>query len=726
MKQKEASNRAFVYIPLLLFAVIAAVVMFFVNNSAADAVSEVTATISEQYSHELNAQTVSHISATLENYYADLDMAFSLISELDAPDTEKLGRFIGNIKNNTGIAYLAFADTEGYLYDENGGSLGTLKTKMLGRLLNGEKHVVSDNESINGQNLILVGTSYTEPVRVGEKQICIVILGVTPGALSEKIILSNFNSGGYSSLMHADGSYVIKNPSVPYSGLNQFKILEAHNSASQEVIDELKAAVAEGGTYMMEILNNEGEVQDYAYFAPVPGTDWYSVNTMPGAFIKTSVVLLQKKHTQLALIIGGMVAVLAIIIILAQYSSGKKLRKSREELAEALELARAASESKTAFLFNMSHDIRTPMNAILGYTDIGLAHAEDAERTVESFKKIRVAGSHLLNLINDILEMSRIEAGKLELCERETDIIAAIESVDIMSRSLALSKNITYETVLGDICDRYIYADELHVNEIIINLISNAVKYTPAGGKVTYSINQVGEVKNGRATFRFAIADNGIGMSEEFQKHLFEAFSRETNSTVSKTEGAGLGLSIVKKIVDIHGGTVRAESEQNKGSVFTVELPFRVMTAEEAEKLKAAETKPSAQARTGAELRGKRILLVEDNEINREIATEILEDAALLVEEAEDGSIALEKLREKGMQYYDLILMDIQMPVMDGYAATKAIRALPGGDTVKIIALSANAFEEDKQRSKQAGMNAHVAKPININELFRVMGELLP
>ena len=393
---------------------------------------------------------------------------------------------------------------------------------------------------------------------------------------------------------------------------------------------------------------------------------------------------------------------------------------ARQALEDARYAAESANRAKTSFLFNMSHDIRTPMNAILGYTDVAIRHRDEPTRVDESLAKIKLAGRHLLDLINDILEMSRIESDRMEISAEPTDIRKLAESVNQMSLSLAVPKSVDFVTEVGDIANPYVYTDELHASEVLINLTSNAVKYTPAGGKVRFRVNQVSPVTDGKTVFRFEVEDNGIGMSEEFQEHLFEAFSREKTSTVSKQQGVGLGLSIVKRIVDLAGGTISVKSMQNEGSTFTVEMPVRVMD-EEAIRKYEEENKPVDIGKKGFSLENKKVLLVEDNEMNREIAAEILEEAGLAIDTAEDGAFAVKALQEKGTDYYDFILMDIQMPVMDGYEATRVIRAMPGGEQVMIIALSANAFEEDVQKSLSMGMNGHVAKPINVNTLLETM-----
>ena len=286
-----------------------------------------------------------------------------------------------------------------------------------------------------------------------------------------------------------------------------------------------------------------------------------------------------------------------------------------------------------------------------------------------------------------------------------------------MARVLALQKSINLTTEIENFKNPYVRADKLHTNEVIINLISNAIKYTKNGGKVSFDTEQIGDPVDGRVLYRFTVSDNGIGMSEEFQEHLFEAFSREQSSAVSKIEGSGLGLSIVKRIVDMIGGTITVNSKPGEGSSFIVEMPFELASDEEAESLSGRQQIEEVIDK-GYDFSGTKVLLVEDNEMNREIGTEILQEAGFIVESAEDGEVAVQIVKEKGTDYYDFILMDIQMPIMNGYEATAEIRRLPGGDKVPIVALSANAFEEDVKNSLAAGMNAHVAKPIDVKSLF--------
>lgn len=426
-------------------------------------------------------------------------------------------------------------------------------------------------------------------------------------------------------------------------------------------------------------------------------------------------------------------------VVLALYNEGEEERKllkqheqdakiiieQREEVNRALIAAEKANKAKTEFLFNMSHDIRTPMNAILGYADIAIRHGAEPDKVAEYLEKIKTSGSHLLDLINDILEMSRIESGKLNIARNPLDLRESCKNVIQISQALALTRSIDFTYDIDAIKDPYILSDELHINEILINLISNAVKYNHFGGKVVFTLEQISEAENGIARYRFIVTDNGIGMSEEFLTHIFEDFSREQSSTVSKEEGSGLGLAIVKKIVDFCKGTISVESKKGKGSKFTVDIPLEIMSDEQIKEFTKEKNLKENCHKEDSDLIGKKVLLVEDNFMNREIASEILTEAGLQVETAEDGSIAVDKFSLHEPDYYDFILMDIQMPVMNGYEATKAIRNLPNGDKIIIIALSANAFKEDIAKSLANGMNDHVAKPIKIANLFSSMKKQL-
>ncbi len=404
----------------------------------------------------------------------------------------------------------------------------------------------------------------------------------------------------------------------------------------------------------------------------------------------------------------------AVGMIRADEGYKEKIEQARI-LSEALTKADAANNAKSEFLFNMSHDIRTPMNAIIGFSDLAVKHIDEREKVLEYLNKIGVSGQHLVKLIDDILDMARIESGRIQSEITAESIFNLTNDVVTICRENAEEKNISFSCSRKDLRDITVYADVLHVNQIMMNILSNAIKYTPSGGTINYTIRELKNSERGKVKYTFTVQDTGIGMSEEFLKHVYDYFAREQNSTVSGIQGTGLGMAIVKRLVDYLGGTIDIESKPGEGTKVTVVLSFKIR--------KHYDKREGDTHKSYSSLAGKRILSVEDNELNREIIRSLLEEEKMIVEEAENGEEAVTMVSEKGSDYYDYILMDIQMPVMDGYRATSLIRELEGGDKIPIIALSANAFEEDKKKSLMAKMNAHIAKPINVRELFSTLTE---
>ena len=531
-----------------------------------------------------------------------------------------------------------------------------------------------------------------------------------------------------------------------------------------------------------------------------------------------------------------------------------QLEEQNRKLEIALQHEGAANRAKREFLFNMSHDIRTPMNAIIGFTSLAATHIDNREQVLDYLKKISTSSQHLLSLINDVLDMSRIESGKVKIEEKAVHLPDLVHDVRSIIQPNVAAKRLSLFIDTMDIEDEDIITDPLRLNQILLNILSNAIKFTPTGGMISIRIAQKNGAPKGCVCYEFRIKDNGIGMSEEFQKHIFEEFSREESSTVSGIQGTGLGMSITKNIVDLMGGTIVLTSEPGKGSEFIVTLcftrsgqkaepkqlpqleglralvadddtntclnvstmlskigmrpewtisgkeavirtkyaveqgdefsvyiidwlipdmngieivrqirkvignrcPIIILTAYDwadiedearaagvtafcekplflselrrvlAEPFRAEPASEPAQP-TAADLKGKKLLLVEDNELNREIALEILKEAGFVVDTAEDGAVAVQKIKQAAPGQYDLILMDIQMPNLDGYEATRQIRALPDAEkaNIPIFAMTANAFEEDRQNALAAGMNGHIAKPLDVPHLLRVLADAL-
>ena len=457
-------------------------------------------------------------------------------------------------------------------------------------------------------------------------------------------------------------------------------------------------------------LNNSLEVacsvpNDTWYFEIVPENGWITVS--------------QK--------VFGVIISIALAVMASVGYWQYKMRRYKdilheEELEKAAIEARMANEAKTRFLFYMSHDIRTPMNAIIGFADLLEKHLDDKKRVIDYISKIKHSSSFLLSLINYVLEMARIESGKATLKTETGDLKNLVNTLNDVFEPSIEEKKLQYTCNLK-VENPYVHCDKTKLREILLNVISNSIKYTPEGGSVTVDITEEGHDAEKKVSFyRFTIEDTGIGMSKEYLPHIFEEFSREHTSTESKVIGTGLGLPIVKSLVDLMGGTIEVSSEVAVGTKTIIILPFLVSE----EECKDAVQEQQESTKLLALLMGKRILLAEDNELNAEIAITILEEEGLKVEWAEDGIKCLEMLKKVPEDYYDMILMDIQMPNMDGYRTTEEIRSLTDKRAqIPIVAMTANVFDEDKKKAYEAGMNGYIAKPIDTKAIFSTLGEIL-
>ena len=438
-----------------------------------------------------------------------------------------------------------------------------------------------------------------------------------------------------------------------------------------------------------------------------------------------------KDNFFMVLLVSSIVVAAILLTILKLLRKARKAeaaaRKAANDTQElnaklqiAVENAESANHAKSTFLFNMSHDIRTPMNAIIGYADLASRHLDDPAKLEKYMENIQVCGQNLLMLLNNVLDLARIENDKTEMEYSVSDVEKDFRNCIAMFQNQADSKGQTL-TVTTHLLHPYVYVDNPHLTEVCTNLVSNAVKYTGACGTIHCDVTQKPGKKEGWCNMVITVADNGIGMSQEFQKHIFEPFERERTSTVSKVEGSGIGMGIVKKLVGLMGGTVEVESKIGVGSTFTVTIPCRIASEDETQAKR--ETNPSDQKC----LCGTRILLTEDNDLNAEIATELLQEEGCTVDRAKDGVECVDMLEKAANGTYQLILMDIQMPVMNGYDAARKIRRLddPQKANIPIIAMTANAFTEDRQAALDAGMNDHIAKPINMNILVPTIQKYL-
>ena len=403
-----------------------------------------------------------------------------------------------------------------------------------------------------------------------------------------------------------------------------------------------------------------------------------------------------------------------------------KLQQKEEETRRILERARDEAEkgnrAKSDFLSSMSHDIRTPMNAIIGYTNIARDHVDDREMVSDSLTKIASSSHYLLSLINDVLDMSKIESGKLQVVMAESDLRDVFGRIADLTRSQAEKKHLTITYENTDLAHPFVYVDELRLEQVLVNITSNAVKYTPDGGSIVIRAADVETLADGKHRYCFSVKDTGVGISPEFLPHIFESFSRETNSTINKIQGTGLGMAITSRLVNLMGGSITVDSELGKGSQFTVTIDLK--TWENGEQ-KNSDNKNDQDISYSFD--GKRVLLVEDNDINAEIASLVLKQYGIVTERAVNGEKGVEAVKNGGDNYFDAVLMDIQMPVMNGYEATRAIREMDGQyyKNLPIIAMSANAYDDDIRASLESGMNRHIAKPFDPEELARELNALM-
>lgn len=468
---------------------------------------------------------------------------------------------------------------------------------------------------------------------------------------------------------------------------------------------EKKTIIAQGGDAI-----HKGAVQisckvpnDTWYFEIIPHTGWVTV-----------------KQQALVFLVAVSIAVLATAICYLMLHRKQREKLYTEEIRKSAEKARKANEAKTRFLFNMSHDIRTPMNAIVGFSGLLEKSLHDEKKSLDYIKKIRVSSDILLTIINQVLEMARIESGKITLNPESVNIREMVEAMNTVFESSLTKKSLEYQCSLNVVHDQ-ILCDKTKMEEIILNVVSNSIKYTNPHGKITVSIDELDSEDEKNANYKVVVEDNGIGMSQDYLPHIFEEFSREHTSTETRVAGTGLGLPIVKSLVDRMGGTIEVESEEGKGTRFIMKFSFPV-SLENQVREKEKQNIPDITEK----LEGKRILLAEDNELNAEIAETVLEETGIKVKHVEDGIQCIEELKKMPEKYYDVILMDVQMPNMDGYTATQRIRDLDDSRAeIPIIAMTANAYDEDRRKAQEAGMDGFLAKPLDVDEMMRLLAQII-
>ena len=733
---KRTSVRA-VIIAVVLIAALAAV--FLLQSKTLSSVNR----ISEQTALSLLSENANQVREVLDNQLENIwgrmrmvDSALSAIRDM-APD-----QAVSYLKNSLPDAYrVELVSEEGAYIDQNGETGYVEPTEEIFPLFLEDQPICLLSQQ--GQQDTLLFGMPIQPVRIGQTEARYLMAYFKLDSFMKLLSVESFAGNGRIRVVDPDGLVLLYSDNLDEDKRSYyfFKIFESAEFIENQGVSDLesfKSSMLSGENHAIHVVMEDGDERIISY-ARVNGIDWYvtiavSYDSVLGE-LGSSIHNIGRTSIAATMVVV-FIAVALVILISVDVQKVRTEKQQLENMNQSLECARKiaedalriaedANKSKSHFLSNMSHDIRTPMNAIVGFATLLSGEAENPDKVREYSGKIATSSQHLLGLINDVLDMSRIESGKTTLKLSEESLAEIVAGIDTIIRPQMNAKGHSFDIDARSVIHDTVCVDKVRFNQICMNLLSNAVKYTPDNGRVCFSLSELSASGN-TAYYRLVVSDNGYGMSEEFCSQIFDSFSREEDSRTSRIQGTGLGMAITKNLVELMGGTISVDSKKGEGSTFVVNLPLKICQRAKAPAAPADARAVHEEAHVSI-LAGKHILAAEDNELNAEILEAILEMAGASCKICENGQQAVDAYLNAAPGSYDLILMDVQMPVMNGYEASEAIRqaAHIEARTIPIIAMTANAFTEDIQNALNAGMNAHVAKPLDMRILEETVGKIL-
>lgn len=695
--------------------------------------AETLSGISNVYLKEVSEQLGRHLQTNLNSQFSQLDTIAYAISVDDLSDETELQATLHELQARNDFAYLALIDEEGNVHTATGVTPGISRISGLNELLGGSGKVLSFNETIWDENVLLLGLSI-EPMHAESGTFSAIIAGVDGSSIVQKLTLENENSEIHATILDKNGATLIRYNTTSGWHINQnlFSALTDATFDKGYSMDSMQNDFAQNteGMQIVTVPNGEHLI---LYYCPVSGTDWFICTHIAVPVVEGPISDLNRFLTVFLMTFFGIVLLLFVSFFFfnlhKEKQNGRRLKDERDRANEA-------TRAKSQFLSNMSHEIRTPINGIIGLTDMSMKAVAKPNKTEEIkpyLEKIDYSARHLLSIINDILDISKIESGKVSLDIQPFPLSDLIKSQVIIFTEQANSRGVHFEVVIDGEVEQWLLGDSMRLKQILTNLLSNAIKFTDAGGTVVLYLKQEAADET-HVTLRIEVRDTGCGIAPENFDRIFESFEQERKDTTRRYGGTGLGLPITKSLVEEMRGSISVQSEPGKGSTFTVllslerhdqpDLPLsseqpRSFGPDMLDPAKSLVTEPATTA--PSVLAGKRVLLAEDNDINMMIAARIFSDCGALVSRAKNGQEAFDAFAASEPGCFDLIMMDMQMPIVDGCDATRRIRALdrPDAATVLIFAMTVNAYSEDRERCLQSGMNDHIAKPFELADVER-------